>query len=51
MKSLFATTPTRLAALALCTGLAGCSSLEGMFSGEKVDYRSGAVKSLSLIHI
>lgn len=48
MKFFFATTPTRLAALALCTGLAGCSSLEGMFSGEKVDYRSGAVKSKAL---
>ena len=48
MKSLLAVTPTRLAALALCTGLAGCSTLDGLFSGEKVDYRSGTVKTKAL---
>lgn len=48
MKSLFAATPTRLATLALCTGLAACSSMDGMFSGEKVDYRSGAAKTKAL---
>ncbi len=48
MKTLFAINPTRLAALVLCSGLAGCSTLDGMFSGEKVDYRSGAVKSKAL---
>jgi outer membrane protein assembly factor BamC len=48
VKSFLAVTPTRLAALALCTGLAGCSTLDGLFSGEKVDYRSGTVKTKSL---
>ncbi|HRD97940.1 MAG TPA: hypothetical protein PLA97_16255, partial [Rubrivivax sp.] len=48
VKFLLAVTPTRLAALALCAGLAGCSTLDGLFSGEKVDYRSGTVKTKAL---
>jgi outer membrane protein assembly factor BamC len=51
VKSLFAATPTRLAALALCTGLAGCSSLDGMFSGEKVDYRSGGTAKTRALEV
>jgi outer membrane protein assembly factor BamC len=43
-----AATPSRLAVLALATALAGCSSIEGLFSGDKVDYRSGAVKAKPL---
>jgi outer membrane protein assembly factor BamC len=43
-----AATPSRLAVLALATALAGCSSIEGLFSGDKVDYRSGAAKTQPL---
>lgn len=35
-------TPVRLACLMLATSLAGCSSIENMFSTDKVDYRSAA---------
>ena len=48
MKSIFATTPTRLAVLALATSLAGCSTVEGWFSGDKVDYRSTTNKPQAL---
>ena len=42
--------PARLAlpALAAALALAGCTSNEGLLSGEKVDYRSAAVKSKPL---
>ena len=48
MKSIFATTPTRLAVLALATSLASCSTVEGWFSGDKVDYRSTTNKPQAL---
>ena len=48
MKSPFAVTYTRWAALALCASLAGCSSMDGLFSSDKVDYRSVAAKPKSL---
>lgn len=48
MKSHSAVTPTRLAVLALAIGLAGCSAIEGLFPGEKTDYRSGAAKAKPL---
>ncbi len=41
-------TPTRIAALALLTSLAGCSSIENFLLGDKVDYRSQATKSKPL---
>ena len=37
-----------LAAVAVSTGLSGCSSLDGVLSGDKVDYGKGAVKSKPL---
>ena len=40
-----ALTPTRAAALLLALSLAGCSSLEGVMSGDKVDYRSTAANT------
>jgi outer membrane protein assembly factor BamC len=46
VKSLAALRPSptalRLGALALAAQLTACSTIEGMFSGDKVDYRSGA---------
>jgi outer membrane protein assembly factor BamC len=44
----FAVTPTAAAALALAAVLAGCSSFETTFSGDKIDYRSQAVKTAPL---
>ncbi|HYE41106.1 MAG TPA: outer membrane protein assembly factor BamC, partial [Ramlibacter sp.] len=38
----------RLTALALAASLAGCSSLNSMLEGDKVDYRSGGSKSARL---
>jgi outer membrane protein assembly factor BamC len=46
VNSPFAVTPARLAALALVTGLAGCSSLTD--GGDKTDYRNGTVKTKTL---
>jgi len=40
--SLFRPTATRLACTAFVLSLAGCSSLDGLFSTDKVDYRSQA---------
>ena len=40
-----ALTPTRAAALLLALSLAGCSSMNGVMSGEKVDYRSTATST------
>ncbi len=41
--------PLRLSAIALAAAMvAGCSSLGNMFSGEKVDYRSGARRTQGL---
>jgi len=40
-----ALTPTRAAALLLALSLAGCSSMEGVMSGDKVDYRSTATST------
>ena len=40
-----ALTPTRAAALLLALSLAGCSSMDGVMSGEKVDYRSTATST------
>ncbi|OGB05629.1 MAG: hypothetical protein A3E25_09760 [Burkholderiales bacterium RIFCSPHIGHO2_12_FULL_69_20] len=43
-----AVTPLRAATLLLALSLAGCSSMEGLVSGDKVDYRGQAVKSQPL---
>jgi outer membrane protein assembly factor BamC len=48
VKLLYAVTSTRLAVLALAATVGGCSSIEGMLSGEKVDYRSTASKNQPL---
>jgi outer membrane protein assembly factor BamC len=40
--SLFRPTATRIACTAFVLSLAGCSSLDGMFSSDKVDYRTQA---------
>lgn len=48
MNSLFAVTPTRLAALALLAGLAGCSSISDSLGGDKVDYRTSTTKAKPL---
>ena len=52
MNSPFATTRLRattpLLALSLALSLAGCSSFENLMSGDKVDYRGGAQKSVAL---
>jgi len=40
--------PVHLAVLALAASLAGCSTIEGFFSGDKVDYRSQANKTSPL---
>lgn len=39
---------TPLLALGLALSLAGCSSFENLMSGDKVDYRSGAQKTVAL---
>jgi outer membrane protein assembly factor BamC len=39
---------TRLAVLALVAAMAGCSSIEGLLSGEKADYRATASKNQPL---
>jgi outer membrane protein assembly factor BamC len=41
-------TPARCAVLALVAGLAGCSSIDGFLSGDKVDYRNAAAKTKPL---
>ena len=48
MISLFAITPSRGAALLLALSLTGCSSLNNLVSGDKVDYRSQTTKSQAL---
>ena len=48
MNSLHAVTPLRAATLLLALSRAGCSSMEGLVSGDKVDYRGQAVKSQPL---
>ena len=48
MKLLPAATPFRLAAIFLAGSLAGCSTIESIFSGDKVDYRSTAAKAKPL---
>ncbi|MED5621254.1 outer membrane protein assembly factor BamC [Ideonella sp. BN130291] len=40
--------PVRAATLALVMGLAGCSSMENMLSGDKIDYKSAAAKTTPL---
>ena len=42
MKISFAAKPTRIAVLALASLLSGCSMLGGLFSSDKVDYRTAA---------
>lgn len=44
----FVPTPLRLAAMSMALGLAGCSSLGDMLSGDKLDYRSQATKTNTL---
>jgi outer membrane protein assembly factor BamC len=41
-------TPTRLAVLALTLALTGCSTIDGLFSGDKTDYKSTAARSKPL---
>jgi outer membrane protein assembly factor BamC len=41
-------TPLSAMALAVCAALAGCSSVEGFLAGDKVDYKSQAVKTAPL---
>jgi outer membrane protein assembly factor BamC len=48
LKPIPALTPTRLTVLALATMLAGCSSIEGLFSDGKSDYRKTAAKTQAL---
>jgi len=48
VNSVFAITPLRGATLLLALSLAGCSSLDGLMSGDKVDYRSQATKTAQL---
>lgn len=48
VKSPLAATPARCAVLALAASLAGCSSVEGFLSGDRIDYRSQAVKTRPL---
>jgi outer membrane protein assembly factor BamC len=48
VKSPLAATPARCAVLALVAALAGCSSVEGFLSGDRIDYRSQAVKTRPL---
>ena len=48
MTSAFALTPLRGALLVGALSLAGCSSLDNLMSGEKLDYRSQASKTQSL---
>ncbi|MDO9285088.1 MAG: outer membrane protein assembly factor BamC [Aquabacterium sp.] len=43
-----AVTPLRAATLLLALSLAGCSSMDGLVSGDKVDYRGQTVKSQPL---
>jgi outer membrane protein assembly factor BamC len=40
----FSLTPVRLATLALAVSLAGCSSIENLLSGDKIDYHSEGTK-------
>ena len=48
MKLLPVATPVRCAVLALVAGLAGCSSIDGFLSGDKVDYRNSAARTKPL---
>ena len=48
MISLFVITPSRGAALLLALSLTGCSSLNNLVSGDKIDYRSQTTKSQAL---
>lgn len=41
-------TPARITLIALAASLAGCSAISNFMSGDKVDYRSGAVKTRPL---
>ena len=45
MKFPLAATPARCTALALVASLAGCSSVEGLWSGDRVSYRKAAPKT------
>ena len=48
MNQVFVVTPVRAATLALALALGGCSSLENLMSGEKIDYRSQSAKTAPL---
>ena len=48
MKLLPVATPVHCAVLALVAGLAGCSSIDGFLSGDKVDYRNSAARTKPL---
>ena len=48
MNQVFVVTPVRAATLVLALALGGCSSLENLMSGEKIDYRSQSAKTAPL---
>ncbi|WP_234413690.1 outer membrane protein assembly factor BamC [Ideonella sp. A 288] len=48
MNRVFAVNPAHAAVLGLALSLAGCSSVENLLSGEKIDYRSQATKTAPL---
>jgi outer membrane protein assembly factor BamC len=48
VNQVFVVTPVRAATLALALALGGCSSLENLMSGEKIDYRSQSAKTAPL---
>lgn len=48
VKSPLAATPVRCAALALTIALAGCSSLDSLLAGDRVDYRNPTLKPRAL---
>ena len=48
MNRFSAALPARLSLMAVAVALAGCSTIDNFFSGDKVDYRSAAAKSKPL---
>ena len=48
MRFPFAPSPSRIAVLGFVAALAGCSSLNNMMAGDKVDYRSAATRTSGL---
>jgi outer membrane protein assembly factor BamC len=48
VNQVFVVTPVRAATLALAFALGGCSTVENLLSGEKIDYRSQSAKTAPL---